>query len=134
MAAAVPQQGLKTVDVLVRAGSGRTHRFKAELAGTAAEQAVGMMYRTAVPKGTGMLFPRRPVERAAFWMRNTYVPLDIIYIAPGGVIESIHNALPLTEVPIPSRGPVEAVLEIGAGEAARLGIAVGDKVEWPRPR
>lgn len=134
MAAAVPQSGLKTVDVTVRAGDGRTHRFKAELAATPGEQAIGMMYRTAVPKGTGMLFPRRPAERAAFWMRNTYVPLDIIYIAPGGVIESIHNALPLTETLIASRGPVEAVLEIGAGEAARLGIGVGDKVEWRAPR
>lgn len=130
MAAAVPQMGLKTIPVVIRTAAGKTHRFTAELAASDSQQQIGMMYRMDVPRATGMLFPRVPPARVGFWMRNTYVPLDILYIAPGGRIESIVTAQPLDDRVLPSQGPVEATLEIGAGEAARLGIRAGDRVEW----
>lgn len=128
-----PQTGLKSVPLTIRGQNGQVHRYKVEVAALPAQQEVGMMFRRTIPMGTGMLFPVSPAEPKAFWMRNTLIPLDIIFIAPEGRIERIAaNAVPLTEVRIPSRGPVMAVLELAGGEAARAGLKVGDRVEWKR--
>lgn len=93
-----------------------------------------MMFRPHVPHGTGMIFPHTPPRPASFWMHNTISSLDLIFIAPGGAIESIAAKAPaLSDDIIASKGTVEAVLEIGPGESARLGIHPGDHVTWSPP-
>lgn len=107
--------------------------FRLELAETAAETTQGMMFRRSAPKGTGMLFIM-PEERVqSFWMRNTYVPLDIIYLNAEGTVVSIQaNAQPMNETPLPSEGPAKYVLEIAGGTSATLGITPGLKWSWKR--
>ncbi len=129
-----PQSGLAVIALTIT-GVNRHHRaFRIEYAGSEAQQATGMMFRPKVPRGTGMLFPHLPARPASFWMHNTISSLDLIFIAPGGTIESVAaNAPPLSDAIISSHGPVEAVLEIGPGEAARLGIRPGDHASWKPP-
>lgn len=90
-----------------------------------------MMWRREIPPGTGMIFPMDPPRMASFWMRNTLVSLDIIFIAPSGrVINVAAGAVPLSEAPLASFGKVAAVLELAAGEAERIGLRPGDRVRW----
>lgn len=104
-----------------------------EVAATREQQARGLMFRDSMAADRGMIFPFDPPEPASFWMENTLIPLDLIFIAPGGRIESIAaNAIPYSRDSIRSKGKVEAVLEINGGQAANLGIVPGDKVEWSR--
>jgi uncharacterized protein len=106
--------------------------FVVEVAQTDAERAKGLMFRRSLPDGRGMLFDFKQEQPVAFWMRNTYVPLDMIFIAGDGRIVSIaENTKPLSEDLIPSRGPVRGVLEVIAGTADRLGIRPGDQVANP---
>ena len=87
------------------------------------------MWRTQVPRGTGMLFDFKTPESSTFWMENTLVSLDLIFIRADGRIANIAaNAQPMSRALIPSDGPVLAVLEIGAGESRRLGLAAGQRV------
>lgn len=79
----------------------------------------------------GMIFPYDPPQQTAFWMHNTLIPLDIIYVGTDHRILNIANARPLDDTPLPSGGPVSGVLEIAGGRAAELGIVPGDKVRWP---
>lgn len=103
--------------------------FKVEIADTEPERQHGLMYRTSLPPQYGMLFIfERPGERS-FWMHNTYIPLDIIYIGADGKIVSIVHGKPFDDTPLASNGAALGVLELYDGEAARLGVAVGDKVE-----
>ncbi len=105
------------------------HGYQVEVARSIEEQARGLMYRREMAADHGMIFPFSPPRRATFWMANTYLPLDMIFIAPGGTIESIiANAEPLTTTQRSSIGAVSAVLELNAGEAARIGAKAGDKV------
>ena len=106
------------------------HHFTVEVAATMAQQARGMMFRRQVPPDSGMIFPYSPAQEVAFWMKNTLVPLDIIFIRTDGTIARITNAKPLDETPLPSGEPVATVLEIAGGRAAELGIREGDMVEW----
>lgn len=116
---------------LVTRASRRTYRV--EVARTPAEQAAGMMFRTRMPRDTGMIFPMAPARRAAFWMENTVLPLDLVFIA-GGRVESIApDATPYSRAFIPSRGAVDAVLELNGGEAARIGLKPGDRVLYRLP-
>lgn len=122
------------IPLTITSPAGKHHAFRIEYAGTQDQQATGMMFRPHVPRGTGMLFPHMPARPASFWMHNTVSSLDLIFIAPGGRIESIAaKAPPLSDDVISSPGPVEAVLEIGPGEAALLGIHAGDKAAWKAP-
>ncbi|MDP1736729.1 MAG: DUF192 domain-containing protein [Caulobacter sp.] len=106
-----------------------TLTFKVEIADNEAERQQGLMYRTSLAPDAGMLFIWDKAAPRAFWMRNTYIPLDIIYIGAGGQIVSIAAMTePFNETPIPSDGPALAVLEIAGGRAAELGIAIGDRV------
>jgi len=91
------------------------------------------MYRDSLPPGQGMIFPMVPPRFASFWMKNTYIPLDIIFIGPDGTISNIVHAIPNDLVPVNSIGPAGAVLEIGGGLAAAKGIVPGDKVVWKNP-
>lgn len=125
-----PVSGLQVRPVTVTSGKA-AHVFKSELARTSAEQAKGLMFRTAIGDDEGMIFLRNPPDIAAFWMRNTVIPLDIIFIGTDHRILNISaNAVPYDETPLPAAGPTLAVLEINGGLAAKLGIKPGDKVEW----
>lgn len=109
--------------------TGRT-RFFVEIADTEPKRQRGLMFRKEVPPDRGMLFDMKQVAEAAFWMKNTLIPLDIIYIRPDGSILSIaRNTTPLSEAPIPSGGPILGVLELAGGRAGEIGLMPGDKVE-----
>jgi uncharacterized protein len=106
--------------------------FSVEMALTGPQQEQGLMYRTALEEGSGMLFVFDRTQRLSFWMKNTLIPLDLLFIGPDGTIRHIHrNAVPLDESGIPSRHPARAVLELAGGQCARRGIKEGDKVLHP---
>ncbi len=106
--------------------------FKVELAKTQSERARGLMFRQKLADDAGMLFDFGEEREVAFWMRNTFIPLDMIFIAANGTIKSIHaNARPQDSTAIPSQFPVRFVLEIPGGRAAAAGIKVGDRLEHP---
>lgn len=118
--------------VVIETASGAKHGFKVELAITPEQQMRGLMYRESLPAAAGMLFLYDDPVLASFWMRNTLIPLDLIFIRPDGRIANIHaNAKPLDETPLRSTEPVTGILEINGGLAARLGIKAGDKVLHP---
>ena len=102
-----------------------------EVAATADQQEKGLMFRKSLGGDRGMIFPYDPPQDVAFWMENTLIPLDIIFIRSDGTIVRIAHAKPLDETPLPSGEPVALVLEIAGGRAAELGIKEGDIVEWP---
>lgn len=129
MALEVAQSGLEQVKLNI-ISKGRTHRFTAEVARTPEQQQHGMMFRTSIGPYQGMLFPYAVPQPVSFWMRNTFVPLDIIFIRSDGTIARISTAVPRSDAPVPSGEPVAAVLEIAGGRAAELGISAGDRVEW----
>ena len=108
------------------------HRFTVEVAATLDEQERGLMFRRSLAEDRGMIFPYDPPQAVGFWMRNTLIPLDIVYIRPDGTIARITNARPLDETSLPSGEPIAAVLEIAGGRAAALGIREGDRVDWAR--
>jgi uncharacterized membrane protein (UPF0127 family) len=89
------------------------------------------MFRKALAPDRGMIFPYDPPQEVAFWMRNTLIPLDMIFIRKDGRIARITTAKPLDETPVPGGEPVVAVLEIAGGRAAELHVKPGDKVDWP---
>jgi len=110
-------------------------KLRVQLAITDAEQETGMMWRTSVGAEEGMLFVSPDVAPRTFWMKNTLIPLDLIFIGEGGGIVSIsRNAIPKDLTPIPSVMPAKAVLEVAGGSAERWGLKVGDKVETPALR
>jgi len=104
-------------------------KIQAEVAGDPASQEKGLMFRTKLAPGDGMLFDFHKPEFQTFWMKNTVIPLDMIFIRADGTISSIApNATPQSQTPIPSYEPVRAVLEINGGSAAQLGIEPGEHV------
>lgn len=124
--------GLEMIPLSIRTDNG-SHAFIVEVARTGREQATGLMNRPSLAPDRGMIFPYDPPESASFWMKNTLIPLDIIFIRPDGTIARIAaNTTPLSLEPIPSMEPVSAVLEIAGGRAAELGIEAGDTVSWKR--
>ena len=126
-----PESGLQVVPLTVQHG-GRGLKFSVEVAKSSAEQAKGLMFRAKMGPNEGMIFPFQPArEGVAFWMKNTVIPLDIIFIGPDGKILNVAaNAVPYSLAPIPAAGVTAGVLEINGGRAAELGIVAGDKVEW----
>ena len=110
------------------------HEFNVELALTPEQRSQGLMYRREMAGDAGMLFDFGPgYGRASMWMKNTFIPLDMLFIKPDGEIESIaERTTPHSLEAISSRGPVRYVLELTGGTAARLGIAPGDRVELPK--
>ncbi len=109
--------------------SGRT-RFFIEIADDDAEREKGLMFRKELAPDRGMLFDFQTPREVAFWMKNTLIPLDIIYIKPDGTVLSIaRNTTPLSERPVPSGGPVVGVLELAGGRAAEIGLMPGDRIE-----
>ncbi|WP_349367653.1 DUF192 domain-containing protein [Salinarimonas sp.] len=108
------------------------HEFQVELAATPEERSRGLMFRRSMPAEQGMLFDFGRVQPVSMWMRNTYIPLDMLFISETGEIVRIAaDTEPLSERTISSGQPVLSVLELNAGTARRLGIAAGDRVEHP---
>ena len=106
--------------------------FQVEVAKDENERARGLMFRQSLGEREGMLFLYPTARPVAFWMKNTYLPLDLIFIAEGGVVTGVAElATPLSEEPIPSIVPVIAVLEINGGLARRLGIGPGARLRHP---
>jgi len=121
----------RTELAIVTAGGGR-HVFKADWAKSWPQKARGLMFRKEMPLDHGMLLDYDPPSEASIWMRNTFIPLDLVYIRADSVIESIYlGAKPHDETARPSKGPVRAVLELNAGVTRLLGIRPGDRVEHP---
>jgi uncharacterized protein len=124
-------QKFEKTELTIFSGGSR-HRFTVELALTPEQMSQGLMFRRSMPADAGMLFDYRSVQPVSFWMRNTYIPLDMIFILPDGKIAGIHErAVPLDERPISSPVPVRAVLEVNGGTVTRLGIRAGDRVVHP---
>lgn len=122
--------GLREVPLTIRSASGE-HRFTVEVAATAQEQNDGLMYRRSLAPDRGMIFPYDPPQSVAFWMKNTLIPLDMIFIRKDGTIARIvANTVPLSLEPVPGGEPVAAVLELAGGRAAELAIREGDRVTW----
>ena len=118
--------GEATIEI---AGKSGVHAFAVELATNDAERERGLMFRKELPEGRGMLFEFEVERPVAFWMHNTYIPLDMIFIAGDGRIVNIaENAQPLSDALIASGGSVRAVLEVIAGTARKFGIRPGDRV------
>ena len=104
-------------------------RFSVEIADDGAERARGLMFRETMPASAGMLFVYDQSHRASFWMRNTLIPLDMLFIDSHGVVQHIHhNAIPHDETPIDGGDNVLSVLEINGGLAKRMGITVGSEL------
>lgn len=125
-----PESGLEVVPLTIASANGR-HALRVEVARSGEEQAKGLMFRAAMGANEGMIFPMEPARQASFWMKNTVIPLDLVFIGPDRRIESIAaNAVPYSLSPIGSKGNVSAVLELNGGRAAQLGLTQGDRVEW----
>lgn len=122
--------GLTQTTLCITSGA-KTRSFTVEVADTSMEQAKGLMFRTQLADNAGMIFPFREPRVASFWMKNTVIPLDIIFVRPNGTIESIaENTVPYSTVPVEAGEPVAAVLELRGGLTAELGIGAGDTVRW----
>jgi uncharacterized membrane protein (UPF0127 family) len=121
--------GLPTLEIASKTG---VHVFAVEIADTEAQRAKGLMFRKELPDGQGMLFDFQREQEVSFWMKNTYIPLDMIFIrGDGRILRIAENTEPLSTRIIPSGGPVRAVLEVIGGTARKFGIAPGDRVAFP---
>ncbi|MGB4106793.1 MAG: DUF192 domain-containing protein [Alphaproteobacteria bacterium] len=118
--------------VTVETQAGQDYIFEVEMATNGEDQSRGLMYRTTLGSDAGMLFLFGDEEHRSFWMKDTFVPLDMIFIASDGTIRHIHHsARPQDETRITSEGEAMAVLEINAGLSGSLGIKEGDRVIHP---
>lgn len=121
--------GEQTLEIATKTG---VHIFSVEIVDNDADRAKGLMYRRELPEGRGMLFDFHRDQEVSFWMQNTYISLDMIFIRGDGQILRIEeNTVPLSTRMIPSRGAVRAVLEVIGGTSRKLGIAPGDRVASP---
>lgn len=109
------------------------HTFNVEVVDNDATRAKGLMFREELAKNAGMLFDFQEERNTSFWMQNTFIPLDMVFIAADGTVRTIHaNARPFDTTPISSEVPVRFVLEIAGGRAEEIGLKVGDKLEQDR--
>ncbi|HLX99549.1 MAG TPA: DUF192 domain-containing protein [Roseiarcus sp.] len=129
--AGAPAVGEGLQSLTIETSTGR-HVFQVEVAADDASRERGLMDRRYMAADHGMLFEFDRDAPVAFWMKNTYIPLDMIFIAPSGVVTHIAaNAEPLSERIVPSGGPCVAVLELNGGTAASIRLKVGDKIRHP---
>lgn len=125
-----PVSGLEVIPLTVTS-LGKTHTFRVEVARSPQEQARGLMFRTAMGANEGMLFPYDQPRVLSFWMKNTVLSLDLIFIGPDRrVVNVAANAVPYSEESIVSDAPAIATLELNAGRAKELGIVAGARVDW----
>lgn len=128
LAARVPARAAGEATIEIVSSSG-VHAFRVQLATNDAERERGLMFVKHLPEGQGMLFDFKTDQPVAFWMHNTYIPLDMIFIGGNGrILHIAENAKPMSDKLIPSGVPIRAVLEVIAGTVEKLGIAVGDRV------
>ena len=126
---AVSARALRIEPLEIRTHNG-VRRFQVEIADTEASRERGLMFRKSLAPDHGMLFDFKTPQPVAFWMKNTLIPLDMVFITADGHILSIaRNAQPMNETPIPSGGDVLGVLELRGGRAAELGLEPGDRVK-----
>ena len=124
-----PQPELPREKLVIVTRDGQRHEFNVEMALTSEQQMTGLMFRRSVPAGSGMLFDWGNERDMAMWMKNTLIPLDMLFINGDGTIRAIaENTVPESLAPISSHGPVRAALELAAGTAVQLDIRVGDRV------
>jgi uncharacterized membrane protein (UPF0127 family) len=120
---------LPTSPLVIVTADGAEHAFIVEVADEDSERARGLMFRESLPGDRGMLFDYKRPRRVAMWMKNTLIPLDMLFIRADGTIANIRErAVPRSLQTIPSKGRVRAVLELAGGTVDRLGIAPGDAV------
>ena len=113
-------------------GGGAVHRYEVEVAATPGARAQGLMFRRELAPEAGMLFDFGRDEVARMWMKNTFIPLDMVFAGRDGTVRGIaRNARPRSLDTISSRVPVRAVLELNGGEADRIGLAPGDRIRHP---
>ena len=129
--AGMAQAACREDSVTLRGEFGKA-RFRVDVADDAAERSRGLMFVKEMPASTGMLFVYPKAQPASFWMRNTLIPLDMLFMDATGTVTRIHeNAVPLDETPIPGGDEVLAVLEINGGMAAAMGIEAGAQLRHP---
>ena len=127
--AAVQAATFQTLEIATKSG---VRVFSVEMATTEEEKTTGLMYRKELADGKGMLFDFSPEQEVSMWMKNTYIPLDMIFIrADGRILRIAENTEPLSTRIIPSGGLAKGVLEVIAGTAQKYGIAPGDRVAHP---
>ena len=127
-----PARAEAGIETLTIVSGGASHEFQVEIARNEAQRAQGLMYRRFMPADRGMLFEFQAFEPVAFWMKNTYIPLDMIFIdREGRVTRIVANAEPLSETALPSGAPCIAVLELNGGVAAKIGLHPGDQIKHP---
>lgn len=127
---AAAQKGVRE-ELVVETDAGR-HSFRVEIADDPRERSLGLMYRRSMGADEGMLFDFFQEQPASFWMRNTYISLDMLFLKADGTIDSIaERTTPLSDRSVPSRGPVRFVLELNGGTSEKLGIEPGDRVTGP---
>ncbi len=119
----------KRLETLTITSGGQKHQFQIEVAETEQQKSMGLMFRKVLPADTGMLFPYPKPQELTMWMRNTYIPLDMVFIRADGTIHRVaENTEPFSEDIVASKGNVTAVLELAGGVTRQLGIKPGDKV------
>lgn len=116
--------------VTIKKSSGEELQVRVEIADTLQEREKGLMFRQSLPEGTGMLFLFPSVGRGSFWMKDTPIPLDMIFIRDGAIVSLIENAVPYSEDILTPDESYTMVLEVPGGTVARHGIQVGDTFEY----
>ena len=125
-----PDSGLAVIPLTIT-HDGKRHAFAVEVALSRLEQSKGLMFRSEMGADEGMLFPMDPPRVASFWMKNTVIPLDMVFIGTDHRILNIEaETVPYSEQPHFAAGLAIAVLELNGGRAAELGIGPGDLVDW----
>jgi uncharacterized protein len=128
-AGASAEPALQPLEFITATGS---HSFRVELADTPDERAKGLMNRRSMPRDRGMLFDFHVDGPVMMWMKNTYIPLDMVFVSRKGVVTNVAaDAKPMSEEIISSGGPVYAVIELNAGVANEIGLKPGDEVRHP---
>ena len=119
---------MQTLEIATKTG---VHAFSVEVADNEVDRARGLMFRKTLPEGQGMLFDFHREQPVDFWMKNTYIPLDMLFIRDDGrILRIAENTTPLSTEIVSSGGPVRAVLEVIGGTAQKFGIAPGDRVAY----
>lgn len=116
-------------ELTIETAAGERHSFTIEIARTVAQRARGLMFRESMPPDAGMLFLYPAEQQIRMWMKNTLIPLDMLFVASDGrILEIAERTEPLSEEIIASSGAARAVIELNGGTAERLGIRPGDRV------
>lgn len=126
MVGAKAEASLERLEIVTATGA---HEFQVELADKPSERSKGLMYRKSMPENQGMLFDFHVEGPVMMWMKNTYIPLDMIFVSRQGVVTHVAaNTVPMSEEVISSGGPAYAVIELNAGVADRIGLKAGDQI------